>query len=61
MSIKNRIEKLELSVLIKTEPVKLRPKLSREQWLNVFGGQNIEAEPLSIDQQEWVDKYGRVS
>ena len=61
MNIKQRLGKLELAVVVKTEPAKLRPKLSREQWLNVFGGQNIEAEPLSIDQQEWVDKYGRVS
>jgi hypothetical protein len=61
MNIKQRLNKLESSVVVKTESVKLRPRLSREQWLNVFGGQNIEAEPLTIEQQEWVDKYGRVS
>ena len=61
MNIKQRLGKLESAVVVKTEPVKLRPRLSREQWLNVFGGQNIEAEPFTAEQQEWVDKYGRVS
>lgn len=61
MNIKQRLNKLELSVVVKKEPLKLRPKLSREQWLNVFGGQNIEAEPLTVDQQEWVNKYRDVA
>ena len=62
MNIKQRLGKLELAVVVKTEPAKLRPKLSREQWISVFGqDKNIEHEPFTAEQQEWVDKYGGVS
>ncbi len=60
MSIKSRLEKLESSVIIEAKPLTLAPVLTPKQWANAFGGRNIEAEPLTTEQQEWINKYGGV-
>jgi len=61
MNLKTRLIKLESSIIIKTEPIKSHPFLSEKQWEKTFVNPDIEAEPFTIEQQEWVNKYGGVS
>jgi len=62
MSIKNRVEKLEQgNVTNGWTPPTLAPTLTPKQWGNAFGGQNIEAEPLTTEQHEWINQYRGVS
>ena len=61
-NLKNRMDKLEQGNDTNAwTPLKLAPLLTPEQWANAFGGENIEAAPLTTEQQEWINKYGCVS
>jgi len=60
-NIKQRLIKLESFINIEAKPLKLAPTLTPKQWVNAFGGQNIEAEPLTTEQNEWINQYRGVS
>jgi len=56
-TIKQRLANLEAVVVVEDVTIKLRPSITPEKWLILHGGKDIDAEPLTVEQQEWVDSH----